>query len=531
MKLFGFEFKRAPREEPPSFVPEQNDDGAAIVSAFGAYGTIVDLDGTVRTEAELITKYREMSLQPEIDEAIENIVTEAIVQDDSEPIVQLELDEAQLQDNIKEVIQEEFENILKLIKFNTESYDIFKRYYVDGRLYYHTLVDPKAPQEGIQSVRYIDPRKMRKVREIQKVRDKGNPDLIVTRTKAEYYIYNESGFNARKQNQAVSGTPSVQGLKISKDAIVHITSGVQDASGQMTLGHLHKAIKPMNQLRALEDAVIIYRISRAPERRIFYIDVGNLPKAKAEQHLRDIMVRHKNKLNYDAATGEVTDQRRFMTMLEDYWLPRRGDGKATEITTLPAGQNLGEMTDVEFFQKRLYKSLNVPITRLDPERAVSIGRATEITRDEIKFSRFIDRLRMRFSNLFLGLLEKQLILKMIIAPEEWDLLRPSLKFKFARDNYFAELKDSEVMMERMNRLRDIDPYAGIYYSRTWIRERILKQTAEDIERIDQEIAAELEIPQYNQALMPQPMDVPGFGGGAPGPVGPPPGAAPKKKPK
>lgn len=528
MRLFGFEFNRIPKEEPPSFVPEQNDDGAAIVSAFGAYGTIVDLDGTVRTEAELITKYREMSLQPEIDAALEDIVTEVIVQDDNNPIVQLMLEDAPLEENIKEVVQEEFDEILKLIRFNVEAYDIFKRYYVDGRLYYHVLVDPKQPQLGIQGVRYIDPRKMRKVREIIRVRDKGNPDLITTKTKAEYYIYNESGFNNRGPKNQNASQPSVQGLKISKDAIVHVTSGVQDERGTMVLSHLHKAIKPMNQLRALEDAVIIYRISRAPERRIFYIDVGNLPKAKAEQHLRDIMVKHKNKLNYDAQTGEVTDNRRFMTMLEDYWLPRRGDGKATEITTLPAGQNLGEMADVEFFQKRLYKSLNVPITRLDPERAVSVGRATEITRDEMKFSRFINRLRMRFSNLFMSMLEKQLILKMIITPEEWDMLKPTLKFKFARDIYVTELMESEVLMERMNRLRDVDPFRGVYYSATWIRENVLKQTAEDIERIDQEIAAEMAIPQYNQQLLAQPMDMPGMSSGpGPAPAQPPPSKKPK----
>lgn len=517
IRLFGYEFKRQPKEDPVSFVPQQNDDGAAIVSAFGSYGTVVDLDGTVRTEAELITKYRQMSLQPEIDAAIEDIVTETIIQDDNNPIVQLTLEEAPLDDKIKEIIQEEFENILQLIRFNAQAYDLFRRYYIDGRLFFHALVDEKAAQEGIKEVRYIDPRKIRKVREIQKIRDKNNPEMIVTQTKSEYYIFNEAGFNKNNRQAGTGGTnsPTVNGVRISKDAIVHVVSGLQDENGAMVLSMLHKAIKPMNQLRALEDATLIYRISRAPERRIFYIDVGNLPKAKAEQHLRDIMVKHKNKLVYDAASGEIRDDRKFMTMLEDYWLPRRGDGKATEITTLPAGQNLGELADVEYFQKRLYKSLNVPITRLDPDRVTSIGRATEITRDEIKFARFIDRMRMRFSDLFISLLEKQLVLKMVVTPEDWDQIKPTLKFKYARDNYFSELKDSEVMAERMNRMRDIDPYRGVYYSATWIRKNILKQTDEDIMQIDQEIAAEMQIPQYNMALMPQSPDMEGGGMGGP----------------
>lgn len=518
-RFFGFEFKRIPKEDPPSFVPEVNDDGAAVVSAFGAFGTVVDLDGTVRTEAELITKYREMSLQPEIDMAIEEIVTETIVQDENNPIVKLTLEEAPLPPNIKEVINQEFEQILKMLDFNVKAYDLFKRFYVDGRLYFHVLVDEKASQEGVQKLRYIDPRKIRKVREITKTRDKSNPDLVITKTKQEYYIYNESGFNNRQTKNTGSGSPSVNGIKISKDSIVQVVSGLQDNNGTMVLSFLHKAIKPMNQLRALEDAVIIYRISRAPERRIFYIDVGNLPKAKAEQHLRDIMVKHKNKLVYDASTGEIRDDRRFMTMLEDYWLPRRGDGKATEITTLPAGQNLGELTDVDYFLKKLYNSLNVPVTRLDPEKAVSIGRATEITRDEIKFSRFIDRLRMRFSELFIQLLEKQLILKLVVTPEEWDQVKRTLKFEYARDNYFAELKESEVWGERMNRVRDFDPFVGKYVSATWLRKNIMKQTEEEMEQIDAEIEYEMQIPQYNQMLMPQPDGgMPGAGGGKPKPI-------------
>lgn len=505
LSIFGYEFKRLKKEEPPSFIPPINDDGAAIVSAFGSYGTMVDLDGTVRTEAELITKYREMSLQPEIDAAIEDIVTEAIIQDDMSPIVQLLLEDAPLPDNIKKVITQEFENILTLIKFNAQAYDLFKRYYIDGRLFFHALVDPKNPQLGVSEIRYIDPRKIRKVREIQKIKDKSNPELTITKTIAEYFIYNETGFNKSKSAN-LSANPTVQGIKISKDAIIQVVSGLQDNHGTMVLSHLQKAIKPMNQLRAMEDATLIYRISRAPERRVFYIDVGNLPKMKAEQHLRDLMVKHKNRIVYDAQTGEIRDDRRFMTMLEDYWLPRRGDGKTTEITTLPAGQNLGELADVEYFQKRLYSSLNVPLTRLDPERTVSIGRASEITRDEIKFARFIDRLRLKFSDLFVSILEKQLILKMIITPEDWDIIKPTLKFKYARDNYWSELKDAEVLTNRLQLIQLIHPFAGIYYSHIWIRKNILKQTEEEIEIVDQEIAAEMQIPQYNPMLMPQPMD-------------------------
>lgn len=515
--IFGYEFPKPKKAEPISFVPPINDDGAAIVSAFGSYGTIIDLDGTVRTEAELITKYRELSLQPEINAAIENIVAETIVQDDNNPIVQLLLDESLLPDNIKQVIQQEFDNILKLIKFNFQAYHLFRRYYIDGRLFFHALVDEKQPQNGVVELRYIDPRKIRKVREVQKIRDKSNPDLIITKTKAEYYIFNESGFNKIKTNN-VQSNPSVQGIKISKDSIVQIVSGEQDSHGTMVLSHLHKAIRPMNQLRALEDATIIYRISRAPERRVFYIDVGNLPKAKAEQQLRDLMAKHKNKLVYDAASGEIRDDRKFMTMMEDFWIPRRADGKATEITTLPSGQNLGELADVEYFQKRLYSSLNVPVTRLDPDRAVSLGRATEINRDELMFSKFIDRLRMNFSELFSNILEKQLILKMIITPEDWELIKSTLKYKYARDIFWSELKDSEIMSERLERMSQIAPYAGVYYSHTWIRKNVLKQTEEDIEMIDREIAAEMQIPQYNPMLMPQ-LNPEEEGGGGP-PTGP-----------
>lgn len=505
-RLFGYKFKRVNADEPISFVPQINDDGAAIVSSFGSYGTALDLDGTVRTEAELITKYREMSLQPEIDAAIEDIVDEAIVQDDSEPIVKLILDETPLPDNIKNIIQQEFNFILNLLKFNIQAYDLFKRYYIDGRLYFHALVHEKAPELGVIELRYIDPRKMRRVKEVSKIRDKTNPDLIITQTKSEYFIYNEAGFNKVKNN-FIQSNPSVQGIKISKDSIVHVVSGLQDVTGTMVLSYLNKAIRVMNQLRAIEDAAVIYRLTRSTERRVFYIDVGNLPKHKAEQHLRDIMVKHKNKLVYDANSGRISDSRKFINMQEDFWIPRRADGKATEITTLPAGASLGEMSDTEYFQKKLYQALNVPITRLDPERTYSIGRGSEITRDEIKFSKFINRLRLRFSELFTNILEKQLILKMILTPEDWDLIRPTLRYRFARDVFAAELKDAEIMSTRLNLLAQIDPYAGVYFSRTEIRSKILKQSDEDIERNDQQIAAEMQIPQFNQLLMP-----PGMGG-------------------
>ena len=501
--LFGYEFKRVtPEEQPVSFAPPSNDDGAVVVAAGGSYGTYVDLEGTARTEAELVTRYRDMSITADIDRAVEEIVNEAIVQETDERIVELNLNSLNYPDNIKAVIIEEFNNIKNLLNFEERSYDIFKRWYIDGRLYYHAIINEKNPRLGIKELRNIDPRKIRKVREQRKKRDK-NTEAVVTQTANEYYIYNEKGYNAQGIGSGAAAY-SATGVKIAKDSIVHCTSGLMDTNGTMVISYLHKAIKPLNQLRVLEDATVIYRISRAPERRIFYIDVGNLPKMKAEQYLRDMMVRHKNRLVYDATTGEVRDDRKFMTMLEDYWLPRREGGKGTEITTLPGGENLGKMEDVEYFQKKLYQSLNVPATRLQTEQTYSIGRATEITRDEVKFSKFIGRMRAKFSTLFLKCLEKQLVLKGIVTVEDWKSMSQQIRFDYAKDNYYEELKETDVLNSRLQAAAQLTPYVGKYYSHGWIRSNIFKQSDEDRQQMDAEIKEELSNQIYYPPPPPEP---------------------------
>jgi len=498
MKLFGFEFKRTDQiEVAPSFAPKEADDGALIVAAGGAYGTYIDLDGTVRTEAELVTKYREMSLQPEIDTAVDEIVNESIAIDE-EDIVNINLDSVNVPDRVKKAIRDEFANVLKILNFNKQAYEIYRRWYIDGRLYYHAIISRDAPQEGIKELRYVDPRKIRKVREIGKKRAPGGTDgseVVIPKIQNEYYVYNDKGFNYG--NKVVG--PSTSGMKIAKDSIVHVTSGLTDTQGTMVLSYLHKAIKAINQLRILEDALIIYRLARAPERRIWYIDVGNLPKMKAEQYVRDIMIKHKNRLIYDASTGEVRDDRKFMTMLEDYWLPRREGGRGTEVTTLPGGQTLGEMDDVLYFQKRLYQTLNVPVNRLNSDALFSIGRATEVTRDELKFYKFIVRLRSRFSNLFNQVLEKQLVLKGIMSIEEWQQITNDVKYDFARDNYFTELKDAEIMQNRAQLMMTMEQggIIGKYYSHEWARRNILRQSDDDIEEQDEQINAEQGDPRWN----------------------------------
>lgn len=491
MQLFGFEFKRntPTPEQAPSFAPKETDDGAVTIAAGGAYGTYVDLDGTVRTEAELVTKYREMSLHPECDAAVDEIINESISIDE-ETIVNINLDNLKITDNIKKIIREEFQNCLKIIEFNKYAYDIYRRWYIDGRLYYHVIIDEKNPKEGIKELRYIDPRKIRKVREITKKKLTGNGanpgDAVLTKIVNEYFIYNDRGFNYG--NKVVG--PSTSGLKIAKDSILHIVSGLTDNQGTMVLSYLHKAIKALNQLRTLEDALVIYRLARAPERRIWYIDVGNLPKMKAEQYVRDIMVKHKNRLIYDASSGEIRDDRKFMTMLEDYWLPRREGGRGTEVTTLPGGQTLGQMDDVLYFQKKFLQCLNVPVSRLSSDALFSIGRATEITRDELKFARFVIRLRSRFSQLFTKILEKQLVLKGIITVEEWHIISSNIKYDYSKDNYFTELKDAEIAEGRANLARNMQDMAGKYYSHKWVRKNILQQSDDDIEQMDNEIMLE-----------------------------------------
>lgn len=488
-ELFGFELRRKrPELEPASFAPSKDsDDGAVVVSAGGAFGTYVDLDGTVRSEAELVTKYREMSLQPECDAAIDEIVNESMSIDE-EHIVSINLDELKVNDTIKKAITDEFHTCLNLLEFNKYAYEIYRRWYIDGRLYYHVIIDEKNPTIGIKELRYIDPRKVRKVREVQKKRlQAANPgDAVVTKTVNEYFIFNDKGFNFG--NKAVG--PSTTGLKIAKDSILHCVSGLTDNQGTMVLSYLHKAIKPLNQLRTLEDALVIYRLARAPERRIWYIDVGNLPKMKAEQYVRDIMVKHKNRLIYDAQTGDIRDDRKFMTMLEDYWLPRREGGRGTEVTTLPGGQTLGQMDDVLYFQKKFLNALNVPISRLNSDALFSIGRATEITRDELKFTRFCIRLRARFANLFTKMLEKQLVLKGITTLDDWAQIANFIRYDFAKDNYFTELKDAEILQGRIQLASTIQPLIGKYYSHEWVRRNILQQPDYDISEIDKQVGKE-----------------------------------------
>jgi hypothetical protein len=501
--FFGFTIKRKDQKDSiRSFTPEVKDDGAVVVAAGGAYGSYIDLDGTVRTEAELVSKYREMALQPEIDKAVNEVTNEAIVSEDGKKTVELILDDLPVQDNLKKVINQEFENIIDLLDFKNNAYDVFKRWYIDGRSYYHIIIDEKRPDEGIKELRYIDPRKIRKIREVVKKKDTGS-EAIIQNTRKEYYIYNERGLNYGSKVISQLGTT---GVRIQPDSIIQVVSGLMDKNNTMVLSYLHPAIKPMNQLRALEDSSLIYHLSRAPERRIFYIDVGNLPKVKAEQYLREMMVKYKNKLSYDANTGEIRDDRKFMTMLEDYWLPRREGGRGTQIDVLQGGTALPQLLEsVQYFEDKLYRSLQVPLSRLKPDTVYTLGRATEISRDEVNFAKFVDRVRNKFSGLFIKALEKQLILKKIATPEDWEQIKKFIRFRFLRDNYFAELKEMEIMAERMNRLRDIDDYAGKYYSHLWIRRNVLKQSDEEIEEMNEQIAEEMENPQYNQELLMQQM--------------------------
>ena len=482
MQLFGFNITRADQEQKEdlkTFVPPQQDDGAIEIAPGGSYGTFVDLDGTAKSEAELVSRYREMSMQPECDSAIEDVVNESIVMDDEDP-VEIVLDNLKQPNTIKNKIREEFETVLEMLDFSNKGYDIFRRWYVDGRLYHHIIINDKDPREGIKELRYIDPRKIRKVREKVKSKDPRTGATIYNKEQKEYYLYNPKGITSS----------ATQGIKIAPDSISHIHSGLMDSRNNMILGHLHKAVKPLNQLRMLEDATVIYRLARAPERRIFYIDVGNLPKMKAEQYLRDMMVKHKNKLVYDANTGEVRDDRKFMTMLEDFWLPRRDGGRGTEITTLPGGQNLGEMEDVDYFRRKLYKSLNVPVTRMEADNQFNLGRASEITRDEIKFNKFVQRLRNRFTHLFDGLLEIQLVLKGVLSRADWEEMRNTIYYNFKEDNFFSELKETEILTERLRLAGEIDPLVGKYYSMKWVRENILRMSEEDIKVVDKEIEAE-----------------------------------------
>lgn len=500
--LFGFQISRQLDDEDKasqqSFVPPPNDDGALTISQAAYYGTYVDLDGTAKNEVELIGRYREMAMQPEIESAIEDIVNEAIVQDDDGTSTKIVLDKLEQSDKIKKAIENEFNTILKLLNYNNMSQDIFKRYYIDGRLFYQIMIDKDNPTSGIKELRYIDPRKIRKIREVKKDKDPRS-GVELMNVVNEYYIFNDKSINGSQSNYGPVGA------RIAKDAIINVNSGLMDSRRASVLSYLHKAIKPLNQLRMIEDAVVIYRISRAPERRIFYIDVGNLPKMKAEQYLRDIMVKYKNKLVYDAQTGEVRDDRKFLSMMEDFWLPRREGGKGTEIQTLPGGQNLGELEDVKYFEKKLYNSLNVPISRLEQSTAFSIGRATEITRDELKFSKFVNKLRNKFTELFDHALRVQCVLKGICTDEEWTDFKEKIYYDFIRDNNFTELKDAELLRERLTLLSSIDAYTGRYYSMDWIRRNVLRFNDDEINKIDAEIKKE------RKEGIPMPADVPYVG--------------------
>ena len=513
-ELFGFEIiRKKPEVELPSFAPKLEEDGALVVSEGGAYGQYVDLEGSVRNEAELVSKYREISMHPDIEMAVDDIVNEAIVMDPKKEIVSLNLDDLEQPDNIKKMIQEEFDNVIELLEFNQHAYEIFRKWYVDGRLYYHLIIDEKVPREGIKELRYIDPRKIRKIKTQKRVKANTNTNVIINKVAEEFYIYNDKGFAKAPTQGSSYSDPASQGIKIAVDSVVNASSGLVNVGGDMVIGYLQKAIKPLNQLKSMEDSLVIYRISRAPERRIFYIDVGNLPKMKAEQYLRDIMTRFKNRVVYDAQTGEIRDDRKHMTMLEDFWLPRREGGKGTEITTLPGGQNLGQIDDIVYFQRKLYKSLNVPITRLDPEQNYNFGRATEVSRDEVKFAKFVTRLRGKFSELFNKILEKQLILKGVITSEDWQEFKTNFKYEYSEDNHFAELRTTEILRDRISMLRDIDDYTGKYYSHEWVRRNVLYQTEEDMKEIDEQIVEEMDNPQYNPepAIGPdgQPVEAPG----------------------
>lgn len=486
--LFGFTIARDESDQDKSvqqsFSPPSNDDGALTITSAAYYGTYVDLDGTAKNDVELISRYREMAMQPEIESAIDDIVGEAIVQDDDGITIKLVLDSLNQPTKIKNAIKAEFDTIVRLLNYKSMSQDIFRRYYVDGRLFYHIIIDQENPAAGIKELRYIDPRKLRKVREVKKQKDE-RTGVDVMNVVNEYYIYNDKVTTGSSQNFGPIG------VRITTDSIISVVSGLMDSRRAVVLSYLHKAIKPLNQLRMIEDATVIYRISRAPERRIFYIDVGNLPKLKAEQYLRDIMVKYKNKLVYDSNTGEVRDDRKHLSMLEDFWLPRREGGKGTEIATLPGGQNLGELEDVKYFEKKLYKSLNVPISRLNPETSgFSLGRTGEITRDELKFAKFVDRLRNKFTELFDQALRTQCVLKGVCTDEEWKLFKENIHYDFIRDNNFAELKEAELITNRLQLLGAVDAYTGRYFSQSWIQRNVLRLTDDEIGEMQKEMNVE-----------------------------------------
>ena len=523
-RLFGFSIDDNEKQPPGliSPVPPNNQDGSENYVSSGFFGSYVDIEGIYKNENDLIRRYRSMSLYPECDSAIEDIVNEAIVADTNDSPVEIELSNLNASDGIKKKIREEFRFILDLLDFDTKAHEIFRNWYIDGRLYYNKVIDQKNPSEGIKELRYIDASKMRFIRQIVKKKGDGafikqeQPNQYDFPQIEEYFVYTEGQKKTGYGTQASSN-----GVKLTRDSVCYCTSGLVDRNKGSTLSWLHKSIKPLNQLMMIEDSLVIYRLSRAPERRIFYIDVGNLPKVKAEQYLRDVMTRYRNKLVYDANTGEVRDDKKFMSMMEDFWLPRREGGRGTEITTLPGGQNLGEITDINYFQKKLYRALNVPETRIQGEGGFSLGRSSEILRDEIKFSKFVGRMRKRFSHMFQDLLKTQLILKNVVTPEDWELMSDHIQYDFLYDNHFAELKEAELTTERINLATLAEPYVGKFYSNDYIRRKILRQTDQEI--IEQDALIEKEIkdgiipdpsqmaidPMTGQPIPPQPGDTSG----------------------
>jgi|TARA_Y100000015_G_scaffold42711_1_gene50773 hypothetical protein len=484
-ELFGFQITRVKKTEDPkqSFTTTQADDGTQTVAAGGYFGQYLDMEGTAKSEADLIRRYREISLHPECDMAVEDIVNEAVVANELKEAVRVNTDNLPYGKDIRRRIESEFSDILKLMNFNTKGHDIFRRWYVDGRIYYQKIIDRTSPTLGITELKYIDPRKIKKIREVRKTRPEGAKNLEIVDEFVEYYLFNEKG---------VSGTTSGGGVKIAPDTIAFCPSGLVDQQKNIVMSYLHKAIKPVNQLRMIEDAVVIYRIARAPERRIFKIDVGNLPKVKAEQYLRDVMARYRNKLVYDASTGEIRDDRNYMSMLEDFWLPSREGGRGTDISTLPGGQNLGEIADIEYFQKKLYRSLNVPVSRLESTQGFNLGRASEITRDELKFTKFVQRLRKKFTELFNDLLKTQLILKKVISEEDWHTISHNLQYDFLQDGHFAELKQSEMMRERIQLVNEMRDMVGKYFSVEYMRKNVLKQSESEIAEMDKQIKQEID---------------------------------------
>ncbi len=497
IELFGFSIGKKEKKnvKAQTFAEPEYEDGSLTVASGGAYGTYVDTEGAIKSESELINRYRDMGLQAEVEWAIDDIINEAIVAAKDKPLVRINVDNLNVSEPIRDKIRLEFKAISRLLDLQNLGHDVFKRWYIDGRIYYHVIVDENNMEKGIHELRVLDPRKIKKIREKKNDRQ---PDGKTKTTVTEYYVYNQKGiYQSQGQTMGTAFTSAAAGLKISPDAIVYTHSGLMNSTRSLVLSYLHKAIKPLNQLRMIEDSLVIYRISRAPERRIFYVDVGNLPKLKAEQYMRDLMTRYKNKLVYDAQTGEVRDDRKHMSMLEDYWMPRREGGRGTEISTLPGGSNLGDIEDVLYFQKKLYKSLGVPISRLESEANYTIGRATEISRDEVKFTRFVNKLQSRFSLMFDEMMERQLTLKGIMSKEDWKNIKNEIFYEFESDSHFAEVKHHELVQDRLNILRDMQDYAGKYWSHEYIRKHILMMTDDEVKTNDEQIQKEIDDPRFS----------------------------------